>query len=209
MDQPYMGAIFIWAGTFAPRGYAFCSGQLLSIAQNTALFSLLGTTYGGNGQTTFALPNLCGRAPFGAGVPAQGTGLSTLTLGEVGGNESITLTPNNMPQHNHTAAFTSTSGGSVDIAIPAVAGSNATTNPPGNTTVLSKGLTADRASTPINAYSTATADTTLKPFSASVSGSSGNVTVSPAGGSQPFDMHPPYLALNFIIAIEGLFPPRN
>jgi microcystin-dependent protein len=209
MDQPYIGAIFIWAGTFAPRGYAFCNGQILSIAQNQALFSILGTTYGGNGTTTFALPNLCGRAPFGAGVPAQGTGLTTLTLGEVGGNESITLTQNNMPLHNHTAAFTSTSGGSADIAIPAVAGSNATTNTPGSTTVLSKGVTADRESTPINVYSAATADTTLKPFPASVSGGSGNVTVNAAGGSQPFNIHPPYLALNFIIALEGIYPPRN
>jgi len=208
MDQPYLGAIFIWAGTFAPRGYAFCQGQTLAIQQNTALFSILGTTYGGNGTTTFGLPNLCGRAPFGAGVPAQPTGLSTLTLGQVGGHETVTLTQNNMPLHNHQAAFTPASG-SVDIAIPAVSASNATTNTPGTTTVLSKGGSADRAPLPMNVYSTAAADTTLKPFSANVSGSGGTVTVNNAGASQPFDIHPPFQALNFIIAIEGLYPPRN
>lgn len=209
MDSPYLGAIFIWAGKFAPSGYAFCNGQLLPISQNQALFSILGTTYGGDGVSTFGLPNLCGRAPFGAGVPAQSTGLAPLNPGQVGGHESVTLTQNNLPTHNHTAAFTSTSGGSADIAIPAVSGSNATTNTPGNTAVLAKGVTAGRSADPINVYSTATADTTLKPFSANVSGSTGNVTVNPAGASQPFDIHPPFQALNFIIATQGLYPPRN
>ena len=97
-SEPILGCIFLFAGNFAPRGYALCQGQILSIAQNTALFSILGTTYGGNGQTTFALPDLRGRAPIGAG---QGPGLPNYTLGEVTGSNSVTLTINQLPAHNH------------------------------------------------------------------------------------------------------------
>src|SRR5689334_24076195 len=100
MSEPFLAEIVLFAGNFAPRGWAFCWGQILSIAQNTALFSLLGTTYGGNGQTTFALPNLASRFPIGAG---QGPGLSNYTLGQLAGTESTTLTINNMPAHNHAA----------------------------------------------------------------------------------------------------------
>src|SRR5438105_10342167 len=99
MSEPFLGQIMLFGGNFAPRGWAFCNGQIMSIAQNTALFSLLGTTYGGDGITTFALPDLRGRAPVGQG---QGPGLSNITLGEASGTESITLTIANMPGHNHT-----------------------------------------------------------------------------------------------------------
>lgn len=98
MSDPFLGMIIIVPYTFAPRGWAFCQGQILSIAANTALFSLLGTTFGGNGQTTFALPDLRGRVPNGAG---QGPGLSNYDLGQVSGAESATLTQNQMPLHNH------------------------------------------------------------------------------------------------------------
>jgi microcystin-dependent protein len=98
MSEPFLGQIILVPYNFAPRGYAFCTGQLLSISQNTALFSLLGTTFGGNGQTTFALPDLRGRVPNGAG---QGPGLSNYDLGQVGGTETDTLTVNQMPAHNH------------------------------------------------------------------------------------------------------------
>src|SRR6478672_6336150 len=98
-DQPFIGDIYIFAGDFAPRGWAFCDGQLLAIAQNQALFSILGTTYGGNGQTTFALPDLRGRAPIGQG---QGPGLTPITLGEQAGTESVTVLSSQMPAHNHT-----------------------------------------------------------------------------------------------------------
>src|SRR5580692_1409475 len=96
-STPYLGAIFIFAGNFAPRGFALCQGQVLSIAQNTALFSILGTTYGGNGTTTFQLPDLQGRAPVGQG---NGAGLSPVTLGQVGGVENVTIMAANMPSHN-------------------------------------------------------------------------------------------------------------
>ncbi len=98
MSEPFLGQIILVGFNFAPRGYAFCQGQILSIAQNTALFSLLGTTYGGNGTTTFALPDLRGRVPNGQG---QGPGLSNYTLGEVGGAETVTLVSTQMPAHTH------------------------------------------------------------------------------------------------------------
>jgi microcystin-dependent protein len=98
MSEPFLGMIIIVPYNFAPRGWAFCSGQILPIAQNTALFSLIGTTFGGNGQTTFALPDLRGRWPNSSG---QGPGLSSYDLGQVGGTESGTLTINQMPTHNH------------------------------------------------------------------------------------------------------------
>lgn len=98
MSEPFLAEIRIFPYNFSPRGWAFCSGQILSIAQNTALFSLLGTTYGGNGQTTFALPNLQSRTPIGFG---QGPGLSPYQLGEVGGVETVTLTAQQVPAHSH------------------------------------------------------------------------------------------------------------
>lgn len=101
MSEPFLGMIIIVPYNFAPRGWAFCSGQILPISQNTALFSLIGTTFGGNGQTTFALPDLRGRWPNSSG---QGPGLSNYDLGQVGGSESTTLTVNNLAAHNHTVA---------------------------------------------------------------------------------------------------------
>jgi microcystin-dependent protein len=98
VSEPFLGEIKLLPFNFAPRGYAFCAGQILPIAQNTALFSLLGTTFGGNGQTTFALPDLRGRVPVSSG---QGPGLSNYDLGEVTGTETVTLTSNQMPAHNH------------------------------------------------------------------------------------------------------------
>src|SRR5687768_16920561 len=100
MDTPFIGQIVLFAGNFAPRGWAFCQGQILSIAQNTALFSILGTTYGGNGQTTFALPDLRGRVPVGTG---QGPGLPSMNLGQVAGEPTHTLIITEMPAHNHSA----------------------------------------------------------------------------------------------------------
>jgi microcystin-dependent protein len=101
MNEAFIGSIVIFAGNFAPRGWQLCNGQILSIAQNTALFSILGTTYGGNGQTTFALPDLRGRTPVSAG---QGPGLRNYTLGEVTGSETVTLTVAQLAPHTHTVA---------------------------------------------------------------------------------------------------------
>jgi microcystin-dependent protein len=109
-SEPFVGEIQIFAGNFAPRGYAFCDGQLLQIAQNTALFSLLGTTYGGDGRTTVGLPNLQGRAAMHTG---RGPGLTNRTLGQVGGQEDVTLTTSQMPSHSHSALATDARGDDV------------------------------------------------------------------------------------------------
>ena len=177
MAEPFIGQIILFAGNFAIRGYALCNGQILSIAQNTALFSILGTTYGGNGQTTFALPNLQGRVPIHFG---QGPGLSTYDLGEQAGVENTTLTLNNMPAHNHLMRTSSSDGNDSAPAPTTVPG----VVKAGNTTA--------------NAYTTAAPDTNFSPNAITIS-----------GGSQPFSILQPYLALNYQIALEGIFPSRN
>lgn len=112
MSEPFIAEVRIWAGNFAPRGWAFCEGQLLPVSQNTALFSLIGTTYGGDGRTTFALPNLEGRAPM---HPGRGPGLSQYRLGQKGGSETVTLTEAQLPSHNHSVTAYSRPG---DLADP-------------------------------------------------------------------------------------------
>jgi microcystin-dependent protein len=174
MNEPYIGAVALFAGTFAPRGWAFCNGQLLSIAQNQALFSLLGTTYGGNGQTTFALPDLRGRVPIHFG---QGPGLTNRTLGERAGEEAHALIAGELPAHVHGA---STGASSAAGTAGGPAG----------------GVWA--ASTARDNRYASSADTTM-----------GGVTVTQSGSSQSHNNMQPYLALNFIIALEGLYPSRN
>jgi microcystin-dependent protein len=174
--EPYLASIVMFAGNFAPRGWAFCSGQLMSIAQNTALFSLLGTTFGGDGVTTFALPDLRGRAPVGQG---QGPGLTNISLGEVSGSENVTLTVSNMPMHNHTVGCDAT--GSTSLI------------PTGTIPGLS-----DNRNAEVTIYSAAVPNATMNP-----------AMIGMAGGSQPFGIRNPYLGINFIIALEGIFPSRN
>ena len=174
MASPFLAEIKMFAGNFAPRGYAFCSGQILAIAQNTALFSLLGTTYGGNGQTTFALPNLQGRVPMHAG---QGPGLSPRTLGEVGGTETVTLIQSQLPAHTHLIAANTGAGNSAA---------------PANNTVLAASTARDRL------YTTNAANATLAPNA-----------VGATGNNLPIPIIQPYLVVNFIIAIQGIFPSRN
>lgn len=176
MATPFIAQITLFAGNFAPRGWAFCQGQIFSIAQNTALFSLLGTTYGGNGQTTFALPDLRGRVPM---QPGQGPGLAPRVLGEQGGTESVTLLTTQMPQHNHSTTVV-TNGNS---------GPATDTIPTGN--VWAEG----------GSYNSA-ANTQMNTTAV-------QVTVGVSGGSQPHSNIQPFLALNFIIAIEGIYPSRN
>jgi microcystin-dependent protein len=181
MSEPFLAEIIMFAGNFAPRGWAFCQGQILSIAQNTALFSLLGTTYGGNGQTTFALPDLRGRVPVGTG---QGPGLPSVNLGEVSGEPTHTLIISEMPAHNHTTqTVTNASGGAGDSGAP-------TNNFPA--------ASANRDSI----YASSSDGTHLNPNAV-------QVTVGIAGGSQPHNNMQPYLGMNYIIAIAGIFPSRN
>jgi microcystin-dependent protein len=156
----------MFGGNFAPLGWAFCNGQTLSIAQNPELFTLIGTTYGGNGTTTFALPNLGSRIPFGDG--------GTRTIGQNGGEETVTLTSQQLPAHDH----------------PVAASSNAasTTSPAGNSW-------ATWGDTP---YSSSVANTSMDAAG-----------VSQTGSSQPHENRPPFLALSFIIALEGIFPSQS
>lgn len=176
MAEPFIGQIMPVGFNFAPRGWATCDGQILSIAQNTALFSLLGTTYGGNGQTTFALPDLRGRVPIHQG---QGPGLSPYTMGQSAGSESSTLTVNQMPQHTHSAAA-----------------------------VLHASTLAANDSLPSGNYPS---DGGAYQSATNTSMNAGAVTVTNgiSGGSQPFSLVQPYLCINFVIALEGIFPSRN
>lgn len=172
MSQPFLGEIRMVGFAFAPRGWAFCAGQLLPISQNDALFALIGTIYGGDGQTTFQLPNLAGRLPVHQG---QGPGLSNYVIGQASGSESVTLVTQQIPQHVHTA----------NVA----AGGTRNASPTGNllgsgeADIYTRGATA-----PVN----------LSPNA-----------IGASGGSQPHENMQPYLCINFVIALEGVFPSRN
>lgn len=195
--EVYLGQITLYGLNFAPRGNAYCQGQLLSIAQNTALFSLLGTTYGGNGQTTFGLPDLRGRVAIGQGT---GPGLPNYSLGEMAGTPTTTLTLVNMPAHNHTL------GGSITVATQI--GTNSTNgtkaNPSGNT--LAKGVDLSTSALMANFTDAGTDGGTL----ANVTSTATNgLVVGVSGNNQPFGIMQPYLTLNYTIVTEGIFPPRN
>ncbi len=167
MSDPFVAQIMIVGFNYAPRGWATCDGQLLPIQQNTALFSLLGTTYGGNGQTTFGLPNLSGRAPM---HPGQGPGLTPRTLGETDGSSAVTLLTSEMPAHWHPqgAHLSTANTGTPSAAV-------------------------SPAQTTSNAYGPATSLVAM------------NDTV---GGNQPHNNMQPYLGMNFVIALQGIFPQR-
>lgn len=192
--EPMMASIQLFAGNFAPRGWLFCDGQLLSINAHSAIFSLLGTTYGGDGRTTFALPDLRGRVPIG---PRHGPGLTNRPLGQRSGQETHVLSVLEMPQHNHLASFQQTSGAS---SIPAVA-DTATTDDPTNANLATPDIANNNY-----LYSTETADTNLAPGEVTVTG---NVTVGLTGGSQAHNNMQPFLAINYIIAMLGYFPSRS
>ncbi|MDG0025135.1 tail fiber protein [Trinickia sp. Y13] len=204
MSDPFLGEIRMAGFDYAPTGWAQCQGQLLPISQNQALFALLGTYYGGNGVSNYQLPNLQGRTPVGIG---QGLGLSPVVIGETGGTENASLTIQNLPQHTHTATVMGGSG-TVSIAIPASTStaSGSESAAPSNTSVLGPVSAGGR---PGAIYSTATADTTLKPFEAALNGAPPTVQNSTTGGSLPFSVRNPYLGINFIIALEGVFPSRG
>jgi microcystin-dependent protein len=172
-QDPYIGEIKLVGFYFAPSGWALCHGQLLPIIQYQALFSLLGTTYGGDGQTTFALPDLRGRVPMSYG---QGPGLTDRTQGEYAGTETNTLQVSQIPSHNHSVNAVTTDG---NQNVP-------TSSLPANTKALDK------------EYSSATANTTM---SATMIGNT--------GGGQPVNNMQPYLVLNYIIALEGIYPSRD
>jgi microcystin-dependent protein len=186
MSNAFLGQITMFGGNFAPRGTALCNGQTLPIAQNAALFSLLGTTYGGNGVTTFALPNLQSRLPIHQG---QAPGLSSYTLGQTAGVPSVTLDQSTTPTHNHTLSATQT------IATTATIGTSVL---PGQPTV------ATAPATPaFYAFQGAPPLPTLIPHPMNAA-ACGN-----AGGSQPHTNLMPSLCITFIIYLQGIFPSRN
>ena len=188
--EPFLGMIALFGFNFPPRGWALCQGQMLPISTNAALFSLLGTTYGGNGQNTFQLPDLRGRVPIGYG---QGNGLPDYNIGQTGGEAAVTLVVPQMPQHSHVAVATSTSTLNGENtpgtgALPQnhfLAGSGAAAK-----------IYAPAAGTPA-AMATGSVTTAT------------TVTVSPMGGSLPHDNMQPYVAMNYCIALQGVFPSRN
>jgi microcystin-dependent protein len=193
--EPFIAQIVMFGGNFAPRGWAFCDGQLLSISQNTALYSLLGTTYGGDGRTTFALPDLRGRTPIG---PRTGNGLPTYREGQMVGAPSHTLSQLEMPAHTHQA---DTSG--LQILIGA-------DNSPGDTNTPSSGVTlaAPPKAGPTDVKIYKTNGNPATPINGG-NGLSGKVNIGVSGGSQPISLMQPSLAINFIIALVGVFPSRN
>lgn len=174
MSDQFLAEIRIGGFNFAPQGWATCDGQLMPISQNTALFSLLGTNYGGDGRSTFGLPNLEGSVPM---QPGQGPGLSLRDLGEVGGEDNVTLIATEMPLHSHALQASSQPGEDPTPGDEAIA-----------------------RSVGANLYQT-TVNQNIVPLDANA--------VAPSGGSFPHNNLPPYLVLNFIIALVGIFPPRS
>ncbi len=170
--QPYIGSICMVGFNFAPVGWALCDGSLLPISENDTLFALIGTTYGGDGQNTFALPDLRGRVPIHQGTRPGG---ATYVIGQAAGQESVTLLSNQMPVHNHSLAVNS-SGGTSD-------------NPAGN-------------------YMASNSEG-IKQYSNSAGFNANTASIGNVGGSQPHNNMPPYLCVNFIIALFGIFPSRN
>lgn len=181
MSEPFLAEIKIVSFNFPPKGWALCNGQFLPINQNQALFALLGTTYGGNGQTNFALPNLRGRVPI-----HMGTGH---TLGEAAGSTAVTVNAQQLPAHTHQMRAKGGQATLVGGALPTPVGTKS----------LAQGAAASNPVANVNAYSTqATGLTALNAGS-----------ISNAGGSQPHNNMMPYLTLNFVIALQGIFPSRN
>jgi microcystin-dependent protein len=175
-----IGEIRMFAGTFSPRTWAYCNGQLISIAQNTALFSILGTTYGGNGQTNFALPDFQGRVAVGTGT---GPGLPNVQLGEKAGTNNITLTSANMPAHNHIVTGQVTPQAATDGGL----------NSDPNGRFLGPGAFFAGAADNIN----------MAPILAT------GLTTAISGNSQPFSIMQPYLGMSYIICMFGIFPSRD
>jgi microcystin-dependent protein len=182
--DPYLANITVFAGNFAPRSWMFCQGQLLAIAQYDALYALIGTTYGGDGQTTFGLPDLRSRVAVHQG---QGPGLSMYTMGEMSGTENVTLLSAQLPSHNHN--YTSTTGN------PPASTANGSISDPTNAVPASPAGSSNYNSTADGGVSLGTSNLTT------ITGVS--------GGSAPVPIISPRLALNYIIATEGIFPSRN
>jgi microcystin-dependent protein len=216
--DPIIGQIILWPVPWVPQDWALCDGRLLSVNQYAALYSLLGTMYGGDGKTTFGLPNLSAKVAVGTQTMqsvGQTGGAPTSTTTAIG-TGNVALTINNLPPHTHAATFTP-AGSTVtaSVAIPANANAGATSNIPGTTEVLGEGLYGTNS---VKMYSTAAPTTTLQPFNVPVPTTTGAVAIGSTGVGQPLPIQvsvpvtsstiQPFLTLNFIIALNGIYPPR-
>jgi microcystin-dependent protein len=200
--EPFLGEIETFGFNFAPRGWAFCDGQILPINQNQALFSLLGTTYGGDGRTTFALPDLRGRVAL---HPGNGPGLSSIRQGEKGGSETRTLTTANLPSHNHAATLNATNErGNSEYPNDLVDGEN-----PGDPQIEFRNVLASKARTKIYKVEPPQVDATSPPPIVTVPMSPKSITVANTGGGQSFSIRDPFLGIYHSIALVGVFPSRN
>ncbi|RAJ20052.1 phage tail protein [Pedobacter cryoconitis] len=211
--DPMLGTILLWPIPFAPVGYALCNGASLAVQQNAALFSLLGTRYGGDGQNTFKLPDLRNRVPRGLNNPTDATALggSDVYTGTASGTVSVTLTTANLPAHSHP-----TTAGTLSISIPVSTDSSNNTDTPGPTTVLTKGIVSSGiSSNPSKQYTTLAPTTNLLPFNAAIpAGNTGNAgtgtpLAAPVVVPLTIPTLPAYCPVNFIIAIQGIYPSRN
>jgi microcystin-dependent protein len=182
MSDQFLGEIRIFSLSFAPAQWAFCNGQLLAVSQFQALFSLLGTNYGGNGTSNFALPNLQGRVPVDVG---NGPGLSPYNIGQTGGTPTVTLLDSENPSHNHLINASSSNAAT-------------TADPSGNLYAKGHYIADPTHKGAVDLYTTTTPAVTLKPTALGV-----------VGGGQPHNNMMPYLTLNFCIALQGIFPPRG
>lgn len=205
--EPLLGQIIMFGGTFAPRGWAFCHGQILPINQYQALFSLLGTTYGGDGRTTFALPDLRGRVPMGEG---NGPGLTPRRLGYKSGVEEVVLNMNHMPSHTHAASFTATNSPKVTTKVNAHNGEGNTDNAEDAYFATGGINTGGRSLTKVQKGYSSSKNTTMQSdaVEVSVSKTEGTVSVANTGGSAGLYNMQPYSVINYIIAVEGVFPSR-
>ena len=202
--DPFIGQIMQVAFSYAPVNWSTCAGQILALSQNQALFALLGTTFGGNGTTTFALPNLQSRVMVGVG---QGSGLSSYSWGQMGGAEQVSLNISNMPMHSHAATFAA-SGGSAS-AVQALTGvlPGSLTGTPAEGSLLAN--TAPGGPNQPKIYAPAGSGTAVNLGGVSGGGGTGgSVQVGPAGNSLPFDNRPPYVAVYTNICLFGVFPSR-
>lgn len=179
MSEPFLAEVRIWANTYVPRGWAYCNGQLINISQYTALFSVVGTLYGGDGYNSFALPNLAGRAAMGQG---QGPGLTTRRVGDVVGQSRVTVTQSEMPPHSHDAIANDAPGG--------------TAAPAGD--YLAQGQTTSGRGSHDRPIYNGSANASMYPD-----------TVSLTGGNEAHENMQPFLAVNFCMALDGLYPSRS
>lgn len=212
MSDPFIGQIMHTGFSFAPAGWASCNGQLVAVSQNTALFALLGTTFGGNGVSTFALPNAAGRSFVGLGLSTASG--QTYDPGEVGGSENQTLTIANMPQHNHSATFVGAAGQTTATGSLQVVTGQTTTqvNTPADGSLLANCANAGPAQVKIYVPA-GTSGTPVNLGGVNITGGSftpqGSVQVSPAGNNIPFSIMSPFLAMQTNIALRGIYPARN